>query len=79
VKERVSLMGVVVRIRKSNPRAFGFAQGRLGRGKRDKDGNPRGVEMSERVGQSPPQQIEIHYPAGVSARMNCRAFPRWVT
>src|ERR1700687_1038931 len=33
-----------------SPRPFGFAQGRLCRRKRDKDGAPSGVEMSERVG-----------------------------
>ena len=53
VKERVPLLGVVVGIGSQNPRPFGFAQGRLCRGKRDKDGAASGVAMSERVGQPP--------------------------
>jgi hypothetical protein len=46
-------MGVVVGIGSQNPRPFGFAQGRLCRGKRDKDGAPSGVEMNEKGGPAP--------------------------
>jgi hypothetical protein len=46
-------MGVVVGIGSQNPRPFGFAQGRLCRRRRDKDGAPSSAEMSEEVGQPP--------------------------
>jgi len=46
-------MGVVVGIGSQNPRPFGFAQGRLCRRRRDKDGAPSGVEMSAGAGQPP--------------------------
>jgi predicted nucleic acid-binding protein len=60
-------MGVVVKIGSQNPRPFGCAQGRLCRKKRDKDGPPSGVEMSERVGQPPIRLVDATSQRAVHA------------